>query len=204
MSTKRSATAPSARAGRVKPVGYLLQMLTAAFGPIVLQKSKVAAPRIFSENKKRKTIADSCALNRVAELADEFNVRGAVPSHLYTKDAPTARRILDHLCKTTFATQSARSRSASAVARTYVAAFFPQPRQRRRPPPWKPPPPPWKPEGGLPRVRAGLGAGGLLRLGRSLITGCSGRRLGRCSILGGFCGAHLPCRIVSPGRQCGG
>jgi hypothetical protein len=71
---------------------------------ILLQKSKVAAPRIFSENKKRKTIADSCTLNRVAELAGEFNVRGAVPSHLYTKDARTIRRIFDHLCKTTFAT----------------------------------------------------------------------------------------------------
>jgi len=34
MSTKRSATAPSARAGRVKPVGSLLQMLSAAYGPI--------------------------------------------------------------------------------------------------------------------------------------------------------------------------
>jgi hypothetical protein len=68
-----------------------------------------AAPRIFRENKKRETIPDSCTFNRVAEVAGGFNVRGSVPSHLYTKDAPTARRIFDHLCKTTFATQSAIS-----------------------------------------------------------------------------------------------
>ena len=74
--------------------------------PIVLQKSKVAAPRIFRENKTRKTIADSYILNRLAEVAGEFSVRGCVPSRLYTKDPPTARRIFDHLCKTTFATQS--------------------------------------------------------------------------------------------------
>jgi hypothetical protein len=75
----------------------------------VLQKSKVAAPRNFRENKKRETITDSYTLNRAAEVAGEFNVRGSVPSHLYTKEAPTARRIFGHLCKTTFATQSATS-----------------------------------------------------------------------------------------------
>jgi hypothetical protein len=73
----------------------------------VLQKSKVAAPRNFRENKKRETITDSYTLNRAAEVAGEFNVRGSVPSHLYTKDAPTARRSFGHLCKTTFATLSA-------------------------------------------------------------------------------------------------
>jgi hypothetical protein len=77
-----------------------------AIGGIVLQKSKVATPRIFRENKKRKMIADSYTLNRVAEIAGEFDARGPVPPHLYTKDAPTARRIFDHLCKTTFATVS--------------------------------------------------------------------------------------------------
>jgi hypothetical protein len=51
-------------------------------GPIVLQKSKVVALRIFRENKKRETITDSYTLNRVAEVAGEFNVRGSVPSHL--------------------------------------------------------------------------------------------------------------------------
>jgi hypothetical protein len=70
------------------------------------EKSKVATPRIFRENKKRKMIADSYTLNRVAEIAGEFDARGPVPPHLYTKDAPTARRIFDDLCKTTFATVS--------------------------------------------------------------------------------------------------
>jgi hypothetical protein len=78
----------------------------------MLQKSKVAALRIFRENKKRETITDSYTLNRVAEVAGEFNVRGSVPSHLYTKDAPTARRIFDHLCKTTFATLSRVKRTS--------------------------------------------------------------------------------------------
>jgi hypothetical protein len=81
----------------------------------VLQKSKVATPRIFRENKKRKMIADSYTLNRVAEIAGEFDARGPVPPHLYTKDAPTARRIFDHLCKTTFATVSAQSGHQLAI-----------------------------------------------------------------------------------------
>ena len=42
---------------------------------IVLQKSKVAGPRIFRENTKREAIADSYNLNRVTEVACEFNVR---------------------------------------------------------------------------------------------------------------------------------
>jgi hypothetical protein len=83
--------------------------------PILLQKSKVAAPRNFRENKKRETITDSYTLNRAAKVADEFNVRGSVPSHLYTKDAPTARRIFGHLCKTTFATQSAQGGRRNAA-----------------------------------------------------------------------------------------
>jgi hypothetical protein len=44
-------------------------------GPIVLQKSKVADLRIFRENMKREAIADSYNLNRVTEVACEFNVR---------------------------------------------------------------------------------------------------------------------------------
>ena len=79
---------------------------TSVVGRIVLQNSKVAAPRIFRENKKRETITNSYTLSRGAEIAGEFNARGSVPSRLYTEDAPTARRIFDHLCKTTFATQS--------------------------------------------------------------------------------------------------
>jgi len=46
-----------------------------AIHPIVLQKSKVAGLRIFREITKRETIADSYNLNRVTEVACEFNVR---------------------------------------------------------------------------------------------------------------------------------
>jgi hypothetical protein len=46
-----------------------------AFEGIVLQKSKAADLRIFRENTKRETIADSYNLNRVTEVAYEFNVR---------------------------------------------------------------------------------------------------------------------------------
>src|SRR5262249_20100561 len=53
------------------------------------------------------TIADSGTLNRVAEVACGFDARGYVPSRLYTKAAPIARRIFDHRCKRTFATVSA-------------------------------------------------------------------------------------------------
>ena len=79
--------------------------------PILLQKSKVADLRIFRENTKREAIADSYNLNRVTEVACEFNVRRRGPSHLYTNAAPVARRIFDHQCKTTFATKSPRKRT---------------------------------------------------------------------------------------------
>ena len=62
-----------------------------ALWQIVLQKSKVATQQIFRENTKQKTIADSGILNRVAEVACEFDARGCVPSRLYTKVAPIAR-----------------------------------------------------------------------------------------------------------------
>jgi hypothetical protein len=42
---------------------------------IVLQKSKLAGPRIFRENTKRKAITDSHDLYRIVEVACEFNVR---------------------------------------------------------------------------------------------------------------------------------
>ncbi|MEH2557466.1 hypothetical protein V1286_004995 [Bradyrhizobium algeriense] len=48
---------------------------TSAFEGIVLQKSKVAWLKIFRENTKRRTIADSYDLNRVTEVACEFCVR---------------------------------------------------------------------------------------------------------------------------------
>ena len=111
----------------------LLHLLTSLHGPkltcptikrmsdvgrIVLQNSKVAAPRIFRENKKRETITNSYTLSRGAEIAGEFNARGSVPSRLYTEDAPTARRIFDHLCKTTFATQSGVKQTSKIEAVT--------------------------------------------------------------------------------------
>ena len=43
--------------------------------PIVLQKSKVAGPRIFLENTKPEAIANSYNLNRVVEVAREFSTR---------------------------------------------------------------------------------------------------------------------------------
>ncbi len=84
----------------------------AAFKGIVLQKSKVADLRIFRETTKRETIAGSYNLNRVTEVACEFNVRRWGASHLYTKTAPVARRIFEHQCKTTLATQSGDKRTS--------------------------------------------------------------------------------------------
>jgi hypothetical protein len=79
---------------------------------ILLQKSKVATLRIFGENLKREEIADSYSLSRATEVAYEFSVRRRGPSGPYLKTTPTARRNLDHLCKTTFATVSALLRHA--------------------------------------------------------------------------------------------
>jgi hypothetical protein len=81
-----------------------------SYGPIVLQKSKVAGRLIFREITKQEAIADSYNLNRVTEVTCEFDVRRRGPPHLYTKVAPVARRIFDHQCKTTFATVSATNR----------------------------------------------------------------------------------------------
>ena len=46
-----------------------------AYWQIVLQKSKVAGGRIFRENPTREALADSYDLNRITEVACEFNVR---------------------------------------------------------------------------------------------------------------------------------
>jgi hypothetical protein len=46
-----------------------------AFDGILLQKSKVAGPRIFRENTKREAITDSYDLNQIAEVVCEFNFR---------------------------------------------------------------------------------------------------------------------------------
>jgi hypothetical protein len=52
-----------------------LEAAVSALPPIVLQKSKVAGRLIFREITKREAIADSYNLNRVTEVACEFNVR---------------------------------------------------------------------------------------------------------------------------------
>ena len=67
----------------------------------------------FSRKHKQKAIADLYNLNRITEAACEFNVRRRGPSHLYTKVAPAARRIIGPQCKTTFATQSPYERTAA-------------------------------------------------------------------------------------------
>jgi hypothetical protein len=46
-----------------------------AYPPNVLQNSKVAGRLVFRENTRREAIADSCSLNRITEVAREFNVR---------------------------------------------------------------------------------------------------------------------------------
>jgi len=45
------------------------------FVPVLLQKSKVAGRRIFREKPKREALTDSYDLNRITEVACEFNVR---------------------------------------------------------------------------------------------------------------------------------
>ena len=51
---------------------------------ILLQKSKVSDLRIFRETTEREAIADSYNLNRVTEVACEFNVRRRGP-HIFTR-----------------------------------------------------------------------------------------------------------------------
>jgi hypothetical protein len=85
-----------------------------AFWQILLQKSKVATVRIFGENLKREEIADSYSAGRATEVAYEFSVRRRGPSDPYIKTTPTARRIFDHLCKTTFATVSSEEQTCQS------------------------------------------------------------------------------------------
>lgn len=58
---------------------------TSASRPILLRMSKVAAPRIFRQNKKRGAITDWHTFNRVAEAAGESDAGGSVPSRLTPK-----------------------------------------------------------------------------------------------------------------------
>ena len=75
----------------------------------MLQNSKVAAVKIFGENLKRKDVDDSHSFSRATEVAHEFGARRRGPSDHCTNNAPAALRIFDTSCKTTFATQSART-----------------------------------------------------------------------------------------------
>ena len=58
-----------------RPSPRLVSGSMSEFRGIVLQKSKVAEPRIFRENTKQERVVDSCTLNRVIEVACEFNAR---------------------------------------------------------------------------------------------------------------------------------
>jgi len=93
---------------------FLVQQASdARLWQIVLQKSKTAAVQIFGENLKRKEVNDSHSLSRATEVAHQFGARRWDPSDHYTNNAPAARGIFDHLCKTTFATVSAPNRHRS-------------------------------------------------------------------------------------------
>ena len=50
----------------------------------MLQKSKVAEPRIFRENTKQERVADSYTLNRIIEVACEFKRDDEAP-HIFIR-----------------------------------------------------------------------------------------------------------------------
>jgi hypothetical protein len=72
--------------------------------------AKVESRRATNFSRKPETgaLADPYDLNRITEVACEFNVRRRGPSHLYTKAAPVARRFFEPRCKKIFATISAQ------------------------------------------------------------------------------------------------
>ena len=51
-----------------------LQRNNGRYGPILLQKSKVAGRLIFGEITKREAFADSYSVTHISEVACEFNV----------------------------------------------------------------------------------------------------------------------------------
>src|SRR4249920_2490688 len=81
-----------------------------ASGVIVLQKSKVAGSDFLAKTRNGKQSTIRIISIALPKLPVSFARGDEVPSHLYAKAAPVARRIFDHQCKTTFATQSANSR----------------------------------------------------------------------------------------------
>ena len=66
---ERAASQPKSLADTAISPGHV------RFTQIVLQKSNVAGRRILANNPKREAVADSYNLNRVTEVACEFNVR---------------------------------------------------------------------------------------------------------------------------------
>jgi hypothetical protein len=85
-------------------------------GGLCCKSRKLQVHEFLAKKTKREAIADSYNLNRVAEVACEFNMRRRGPSHLYTKTAPIARGIFDQQRKTTFATQSGEKRTLHDIA----------------------------------------------------------------------------------------
>ena len=86
-----------------------MKPLDVADWPICCKTRKLQRQEFFSKTRSARRSPILCTLNRGAEIARSLTRRGSVPSRLYAEDAPTARRIFDRLCKTTFATQSAQS-----------------------------------------------------------------------------------------------
>jgi hypothetical protein len=80
--------------------------LCSLLGGLCCKSRKLRRGRFLAKTRNRRRLPNSGTLNRVAEVGCGFDARGRVPSHLYTKAAPIARRIFDHRCKRTFATVS--------------------------------------------------------------------------------------------------
>src|SRR6266702_8814644 len=56
----------------------------------------------------------------ITEVTGEFSARSCDPPHPYMKNAPMAQKFCDQGRKTTFATQSARSRRATSIVRCLI------------------------------------------------------------------------------------
>src|ERR1700745_2886714 len=81
-----------------------------AFGGIVLQKSLNAERRFFRLKPKQARTDNKGDSRSITEVTGEFSARLCDPPHPYMKNAPMAQKFCDQGRKTTFATQSAKSR----------------------------------------------------------------------------------------------
>src|ERR1700751_74401 len=81
-----------------------------AFEGIVLQKSLNAERRFFRLKPKQTRTANKGDSRSITEVTGEFYARLCDPPHPYMKNAPMAQKFCDQGRKTTFATQSTRSR----------------------------------------------------------------------------------------------